>query len=216
MMMPPALSGMRTSYLPAAKSRPWTVKSKGTLAMSRVCASPRTAVVRSASTKNGNGSLILMTLILVALSPERFARTVPEDLEDAHDTTHSRTPCRVALWRPSRMNATADAPPGTLKQCSVLLSADPLPSANVAPAAARTKDLGPEDGPRTKHEGPRMRYTDMKCALILELDSETLGHAIQRPAIDTQDFRRSRPVAAHGVEHVSQIPALEVVERWQI
>src|SRR5215510_6980737 len=155
MMMPPALSGMRTSYLPAAKSRPWTVKSKGTLAMSRVCASPRTAVVRSASTKNGNGSLILMTLILVALSPERFARTVPEDLEDAHDTTHSRTPCRVALWRPSRMNATADAPPGTLKQCSG--SFERGSAAFGERGTGRCTDQGPWTRGRTKNHARRTK-----------------------------------------------------------
>src|SRR5262245_5658956 len=37
-------------------------------------------------------------------------------------------------------------------------------SANVAPAAPWTKDLGPEDGPRTKHEGPGRRATPISNA----------------------------------------------------
>src|SRR5262249_20902439 len=60
------------------------------------------------------------------------------------------------------------------------------------------------------------RSTRMIATSVLELDAEALGHPIQRPAIDAQDLGRARAVAAHRVEHVPQISALEVVEGRQI
>ena len=53
-------------------------------------------------------------------------------------------------------------------------------------------------------------------ALLGQRDAESLRHAVQRPAIDAENLGRAGAIAVGGLEHVQQIPALEVVEGRQI
>jgi hypothetical protein len=52
--------------------------------------------------------------------------------------------------------------------------------------------------------------------LLRQFDAESLRHSIQRPPIDAEHFRRSRSVAADRLEHVQEIPSLELIEPRQI
>src|SRR5437868_1004872 len=43
----------------------------------------------------------------------------------------------------------------------------------------------------------------------------TIGHPVERPPIDTERFRRPRPIAADRPEDVHQVAAFELLERRQ-
>src|ERR1051325_11981810 len=48
------------------------------------------------------------------------------------------------------------------------------------------------------------------------VDAVTLDHSIKCAAIDTEDLRRARAIAARDLEDVEQVATLELVERGEI
>ena len=52
--------------------------------------------------------------------------------------------------------------------------------------------------------------------LFLQIDAESLGHPVERPAIDAEDFGRPRAVATDLFDDVEQVAALDFVEGRQV
>ena len=55
-----------------------------------------------------------------------------------------------------------------------------------------------------------------RLPLFGQPDTEPLGHPIQRSAVDAEDFRGPRPVAADLIDDVEEVATLQLVERRQV